>query len=98
MGSPPPPSRSAQRPTLHRMPDSTPTLTGPASAAADPAALPGRNGHGPGSKPPKRKIKKLRLFFVLLGLGVLALISTVFGMMMAVASEIPSLENSAEFK
>src|SRR5262249_28649734 len=51
-----------------------------------------------GDKPPKRKIKKLRLFFVLVGLAFLALISTIFGMMMAVASEIPSLENSAEFK
>jgi penicillin-binding protein 1A len=80
------------------MPDSTPTSTGPISDAAEPVALPGRNG-GPGHpKAPKRKIKKLRLFFVLLGLGILALISTVFGMMMAVASEIPSLENSAEFK
>jgi penicillin-binding protein 1A len=82
------------------MPDSTPTLTGPNSAAgADPVALPpDRNGGGPNGPKPKRKIKKLRLFFVLLGLAALALISTVFGMMMAVASEIPSLENSAEFK
>jgi penicillin-binding protein 1A len=84
------------------MPDSTPTLTGPTSAAgAEPATLPGQNGRngGPGRpKKPKRKIKKLRLFFVLLGLGILAFISTVFGMMMAVASEIPSLENSAEFR
>jgi penicillin-binding protein 1A len=81
------------------MPDSTPTLTGPASAAAEPTTLPGRNGDGPDRpKKPKRKIKKLRLFFVLLGLGILAFISTVFGMMMAVASEIPSLENSAEFR
>jgi penicillin-binding protein 1A len=84
------------------MPDSTPTLTGSTSAAdAEPTTLPGRNGRngGPGKpKKPKRKIKKLRLFFVLLGLGLLAFISTVFGMMMAVASEIPSLENSAEFR
>jgi penicillin-binding protein 1A len=83
------------------MPDSTPTLTGPASAAAEPVALPSRNGLGgkpAGPRPPKRKIRKLRLLFVLLGLGLLAFISTVFGMMMAVASEIPSLENSAEFK
>jgi penicillin-binding protein 1A len=84
------------------MPDSTPTLTGPTSAAgAEPTTLPGQNGRngGPGRpKRPKRKIKKLRLFFVLAGLGILAFISTVFGMMMAVASEIPSLENSAEFR
>jgi penicillin-binding protein 1A len=83
------------------MPDSTPTLTGPTTAAADPTSVPGRNGRNGGPdrpKKPKRKIKKLRLFLVLLGLGILAFISTVFGMMMAVASEIPSLENSAEFR
>src|SRR4051794_16930953 len=83
------------------MPDSTPTLTGPTSAAAETVALAGRNGRNgrpDGPQPPKRKIRKLRLFFVLLGLALLAFISTVFGMMMAVASEIPSLENSAEFK
>jgi penicillin-binding protein 1A len=84
------------------MPDSTPTLTGPETAAGAEESGHPQNGRGnggpPGPKKPKRKIKKLRLFFVLFGLGVLAFISTVFGMMMAVASEIPSLENSAEFK
>jgi penicillin-binding protein 1A len=82
------------------MPESTPTLTGPSSASAEPAAparVNGRDGD-PAARPPTPKLKKLRLFFVLLGLGALALISTVFGMMMAVASEIPSLENSAEFR
>jgi penicillin-binding protein 1A len=48
--------------------------------------------------PPKGKIKKLRLALVLLGLGVLALISTVFGMMMAVSNELPSLEDTAQFR
>jgi penicillin-binding protein 1A len=49
--------------------------------------------------PPGRpRIKKLRLFAILLGLFVLALISTVFGMMMAVASDLPALENRAEYK
>ncbi|MGI8674544.1 MAG: transglycosylase domain-containing protein, partial [Thermoleophilaceae bacterium] len=32
------------------------------------------------------------------GLSVLALVSTVFGMMMAVAAELPSLEGTAEFE
>jgi penicillin-binding protein 1A len=48
--------------------------------------------------PPKPKLKKLRLAFVLLGLTVLALISTFFGMLMAVARDLPSLENQAEFR
>jgi penicillin-binding protein 1A len=44
-------------------------------------------------KPPKRpvRIRKLRLFALLLGLGLLAGVSTVFGMMMAVASDVPKL-------
>jgi penicillin-binding protein 1A len=48
--------------------------------------------------PPKGKIKKLRLALVILGLGALALISTVFGMMMAVSNELPSLEDTAQFR
>jgi penicillin-binding protein 1A len=48
--------------------------------------------------PPKPKLKKLRLAFVLLGLSLLALVSTVFGMMMAVASDLPALENQAEYR
>ena len=47
---------------------------------------------------PKGKIKKLRLALVLFGLGLLALISTVFGMMMAVSNELPSLEDTAQFR
>ena len=46
----------------------------------------------------KPKLKKLRLLLVLVGLGVLAVISTVFGMLMAVASDLPSLENKAEYR
>src|SRR5918998_1081281 len=49
-------------------------------------------------KPPKPKLKKLRLALVVLGLSVLALISTVFGMLMAVASDLPSLDSEAQFR
>jgi penicillin-binding protein 1A len=44
-------------------------------------------------KPPRRhvRIRKLRLFALLVGLGLLAAVSTVFGMMMAVASDVPKL-------
>ena len=43
-------------------------------------------------------MKKLRLGLILVGLGVLAGVSTVFGMMMAVASDLPALENTREFR
>jgi penicillin-binding protein 1A len=44
-------------------------------------------------RPPKRfRIRKLRVIMLLLGLAVLAAVSTVFGMLMAVASELPPLE------
>ena len=47
--------------------------------------------------PPKRRvrIRKLRLLLLLIGLGALAAVSTVFGMMMAVASDLPQLEAPA---
>src|SRR5689334_7534557 len=47
-----------------------------------------------GPKPPRHRvrIRKLRLFILLLSLGILAAVSTVFGMMMAVASDLPKLE------
>ena len=49
-------------------------------------------------KPPRRhvRIRKLRLFALLIGLGILAAVSTVFGMMMAVASDLPNLDQPAE--
>jgi penicillin-binding protein 1A len=40
----------------------------------------------------KPKVKKLRLLAILVPLAVLAAVSTVFGMMMAVASDLPALE------
>ncbi len=44
------------------------------------------------------RLKRLRLAFILFGLSLLALVSTAFGMMMAVASDLPQLENQTEFK
>jgi penicillin-binding protein 1A len=50
-----------------------------------------------GPKAPRRqvRIRKLRLFLLLLGLALLAGVSTVFGMMMAVASDLPKLDMRA---
>jgi penicillin-binding protein 1A len=50
-------------------------------------------------EPRKRpKIKKLRLLLLILGLSALALVSTVFGMMMAVASDLGNLAGDQRFK
>jgi len=53
------------------------------------------NGAGP--PPRKPKLKKRRLALVFIGLSILALISTIFGMLMAVSSDLPSLENRAQY-
>lgn len=58
--------------------------------------LPFRRRRKPdGTRP---KIKKLRLFSILAGLTLLAIVSTVFGMMMAVASDLPDLENAEQYR
>ncbi|MDX6691018.1 MAG: penicillin-binding protein [Solirubrobacteraceae bacterium] len=44
------------------------------------------------------RLKRLRLALILAGLSVLAVVSMFFGMMMAVASDLPALENRAEFR
>jgi len=46
----------------------------------------------------KPRLKKLRLLVILGPLGLLAIISTVFGMMMAVASDLPALENEPQYR
>jgi penicillin-binding protein 1A len=46
----------------------------------------------------KPRVKKLRLLMILVGLGILAVISTVFGMMMAVASDLPQIENQQQYR
>src|SRR5215210_3062020 len=73
-----------------------PTATPQAERFQRPKGVPAQtNGAGP--PPRKPKLKKLRLALVVGGLSVLALISTVFGMLMAVASDLPSLENRAQY-
>src|SRR6201999_4357667 len=51
--------------------------------------------------PPNRskpRLKKLRFLFVLLGLGVLAIFSIIFGMMAAVSQDLPAIYNFAQYK
>jgi penicillin-binding protein 1A len=49
-------------------------------------------------KPGRPRIRKLRVFSIFAGLALLAFISTVFGMMMAVASDLPQLENREQYR
>jgi penicillin-binding protein 1A len=57
-----------------------------------------RGGGGQGDGPSRPRLRKLRLFLILTGLFLLALVSTAFGMMMAVASDIPLIENQQEYQ
>ena len=55
----------------------------------------------PEDSPPPRvkpRLRKLRLLGLLIPLSLLAVVSTVFGMMMAVASDLPALENEKRFQ
>ncbi len=52
----------------------------------------------PAPKPRRPRLKKLRILFVLLGLGILAVVSMVFGMMAAVSQDLPAIYNFAQYK
>jgi penicillin-binding protein 1A len=64
---------------------------------APPTVVPLHPEYATDGEPPKAKvrIRKLRVLALLAGLGLLAIVSTVFGMMMAVASDLPALEEPA---
>ena len=68
--------------------DVPPAPPAPPTAPAAPAP--------PGKREPR--LKKLRILFVLLGLGILALVSIVFGMMAAVSQDLPAIYNFAQYK
>jgi penicillin-binding protein 1A len=50
------------------------------------------------TKPKRPRLKKLRIVFVLLGLGVLGLVSMVFGMVVAVSRDLPAVYDFAQYK
>ncbi|MDQ6836312.1 MAG: transglycosylase domain-containing protein, partial [Actinomycetota bacterium] len=51
----------------------------------------------PEGRPAKPRVRKRRLLSILVGLGALAVVSMLFGMMMAVASDLPGLENRQQY-
>jgi penicillin-binding protein 1A len=75
------------------------TLSSPAAGSND-----RRSGNGvppgPVTRPRERRTRfnKVRLGLTLFALSVLAAVSTIFGMMMAVAQDLPQLESQNEFR
>ncbi|WP_050897102.1 transglycosylase domain-containing protein, partial [Patulibacter medicamentivorans] len=57
-------------------------------------------GDGGGGRPPRPKLRFrwLRLLGLLVPIAALAIVSTVFGMMMAVAGDLPDLDTAKEFR
>ncbi len=93
-------SRDRVQALRERVPSSIPQPR-PAAAGDDgkppPPRLPRRISARRPRKPKPGRIKKLRLLIILAGLGMLAIVSTFFGMMMAISQDLPQLENKKEF-
>jgi penicillin-binding protein 1A len=84
----------------------------PSAAASPPGSKTNGSGNGkppggvippppPPAMPSKRnrpRLKKIRFLFVLVGLGLLASVSMVFGMMAAVSQDLPAIYDFAKFK
>ncbi|HEX6713111.1 MAG TPA: transglycosylase domain-containing protein [Thermoleophilaceae bacterium] len=89
-------------PDLTDTPPETARANGDGQVVADPLeelfASPQPPGPPPEVRKRKPKLKKLRFFLVFAGLGALAIISTIFGMMLSVSSDLPSLENHAQLR
>src|SRR3954468_18883168 len=62
------------------------------------ARLDAWRGRRRGRRQGRPRVRKLRLALILSGLSVLAVVSMLFGMMMAVASDLPKLENRKIFQ
>src|SRR3954451_15205146 len=93
-------SRDRVQALRERVPSSIPQV-GTSTAGGDGEPPPPRLPRGISSRRPRRpkpgRIKKLRLLIILAGLGLLAIVSTFFGMMMAISQDLPQLENKKEF-
>jgi penicillin-binding protein 1A len=76
------------------MDSESPTHSAAVAEDSESRVIPLHPEYANGDEPPtvSLRIRKLRVFALLAGLGLLAIVSTVFGMMMAVASDLPQLE------
>jgi penicillin-binding protein 1A len=89
-------SRSASRQRMSDNDDNPPQLTDP-GAPIPFQAPPSRYPLDDRGRPIKPRLRKLRILLILMFLGVLALVSTLFGMLTAVASDLPQIENRQQF-
>jgi penicillin-binding protein 1A len=76
--------------------DNPPQLTAP-EAPIPFQAPPPRYPLDESGRPIKPRLRKLRILSILVFLGLLALVSTLFGMLTAVASDLPQIENRRQF-
>jgi penicillin-binding protein 1A len=90
-------SRDRVHALRERVPARIPQPRPGGAGAPPPPRLPRRISARRPRKPVPGRIKKLRLLIVVLGLGALAIVSTFFGMMMAITHDLPQLENKKEF-
>src|SRR5436305_159238 len=87
-----------RRSTIDRMSDDE-DIFNQRSDAPIPFAPPRRRWRGDKEgRPRKPRVRKLRVLFLFLGFAALAMVSAIFGMMMAVASDLPQLENRQQYK
>ena len=92
-------SRDRMQALRERVPTSVPQPR-PADGSGKPPPpprLPRRISSRRPRKPQPGRIKKVRLAIIVLGLGLLGIVSTFFGMMMAISQDLPQLENKKEF-
>jgi penicillin-binding protein 1A len=85
--APPASAASGARRIPRRMTDEHGNILTPTRQRARVPHLPSRR-----RDPGRPRIKKLRVLSIVVGLSLIAFVSTIFGMMMAVASDLPQLE------
>jgi penicillin-binding protein 1A len=83
----------------HTLPDAdqSPADQSPAPLALDKQTRRRIPGRGRAQRPRRPRVRKLRLLFVIAAFGVLAVISTLFGALTSIASDLPRLENTVQF-
>jgi penicillin-binding protein 1A len=93
-------SRDRVHALRERVPSRVPVprpATGGDGKPPPPSHLPRRISARRPRKPQPGRIKWFRIAVIVVGLGMLAIVATFFGMMMAISRDLPQLENKKEF-